>query len=737
MGVVWTSLIGICLGIGAYGAARFGFRQPRGLPRALATILLAWVWLTFGMEVLGGAGVLSRPALMAWAVLAVVIGAACRARGARAEEVVTTPEPWSWDEILTGGIMVWASAVLGAGSLLRALKVVSDGPIYHLYFAARWWRSGRLDAIAVPFGESAATYFPAVGDLWFTALMVAGDGDALAKVGQVPFALVGGLALVAIARRLGAGRSAAVIAAAWVFTSSPMFLFAFAPNVDSIFAAGYLLSAYFFLRHDLGDDGLPALALGALAGGCALGTKAPGVVFVPPLLAWGIVSALRKRAGWSGKLRGMGIVLGLPWVVAGFWFVRNAWWTGNPLYPLHLEAFGRVWLLGWYGPDVMQYSKYYLPVTDWRSFADILAGVLDPRLLPVWLASLAGVWSLSPRSAVDRKLDRYVWLASAGAIANVALYWFLVPYRTQQRFMIHALGLAGIPLARTLDRSVLLRWLGVALLAVHVFSAQSWPFGTIEPPWDLSPLVPNAVAGLLRLPTPADLKGSGLSALLIVGATFGIGLVSFASVWAWSLVAKTRGRTGWVRAIVATLLLAVVAGAPNYPWGAEARRAFFPDFPDFYRGWLALDRASGTTGTRVAYAGTDIPYYLMGAGLRNEVRYVNIDAHPGWLMHDYHREALATGSGPAAWPYPRPGWDRSHPDYAAWLANLHAEGIRLLVVTRADPANGPHNVADSEGFPIERQWADSHPESFEPLYGPREHDPRFRLYHVRAGPDGS
>ena len=121
----------------------------------------------------------------------------------------------------------------------------------------------------------------------------------------------------------------------------------------------------------------------------------------------------------------------------------------------------------------------------------------------------------------------------------------------------------------------------------------------------------------------------------------------------------------------------------------------------------------------------------MGSDLRNDVRYVNIDAHPGWRLHDYHREAIANGSGPATWPYPRPGWDRSHPDYAAWLANLRTAGIRLLVVTRADPANGPHNVADASGFPIERQWADQHPEAFEPLYGPAERDPRFRLYRVR------
>jgi hypothetical protein len=108
---------------------------------------------------------------------------------------------------------------------------------------------------------------------------------------------------------------------------------------------------------------------------------------------------------------------------------------------------------------------------------------------------------------------------------------------------------------------------------------------------------------------------------------------------------------------------------------------------------------------------------------------VNVDDHRDWLLHDYHRAAQDRGE--PTWPNSRPGWDRAHPDFRAWLSSLDAQQIKLLVVTRADPGEGPHNVADAEGFPIERQWADSHPEFFEPLYGPKEHDPLFRIYRLR------
>ncbi len=109
---------------------------------------------------------------------------------------------------------------------------------------------------------------------------------------------------------------------------------------------------------------------------------------------------------------------------------------------------------------------------------------------------------------------------------------------------------------------------------------------------------------------------------------------------------------------------------------------------------------------------------------------MNVDAHPDWLMHDYHRAALDRKE--PTWPNSRPGWDRAHPNFQAWLSNLKAQQIQLLVMTRANSGEGPHNVADSEGFPIERLWADSHPELFEPLYGPKQKDPFFRLYRLRG-----
>ena len=118
---------------------------------------------------------------------------------------------------------------------------------------------------------------------------------------------------------------------------------------------------------------------------------------------------------------------------------------------------------------------------------------------------------------------------------------------------------------------------------------------------------------------------------------------------------------------------------------------------------MQLETRAGPYGSRIAYAGTNLPYFLFGAGLRNDVRYVNVDAHRGWAMHDYHRQAKLRGQ--PTWPNPWPGWDRLHPDYNAWLANLRAEGIDLLVVASMNRPCDSLLDADPEGFPIERRWA--------------------------------
>ena len=120
----------------------------------------------------------------------------------------------------------------------------------------------------------------------------------------------------------------------------------------------------------------------------------------------------------------------------------------------------------------------YLPITEWRALIDILLALADPRLAPFWIAALAEAWAIGGRSSPEQ--DRLTWALAALAVLNVALFWICIPYRTQQRFMLQALGLAAVPLARLLDRWRGLRVAAAALLilprqprSAQIFTADS------------------------------------------------------------------------------------------------------------------------------------------------------------------------------------------------------------------------------------------------------------------------
>ena len=76
-------------------------------------------------------------------------------------------------------------------------------------------------------------------------------------------------------------RSASLVATCWFASSTPLLLYSFEPNVDTIFVAGYMTAAYFFLRASR-TERERRVCLGALAAGQALGTKSVGVVSFRP-----------------------------------------------------------------------------------------------------------------------------------------------------------------------------------------------------------------------------------------------------------------------------------------------------------------------------------------------------------------------------------------------------------------------------------------------------------------------
>jgi hypothetical protein len=541
-----------------------------------------------------------------------------------------------------------------------------------------------------------------------------------------------------LAIRLGASSTAAAISACWLAACQPLLLFSFEANVDTIFVAGYLVSTYFGIKHVLDDRRARTdMILAGIAAGLAWGTKPTATLFIPPLLAVFLISTIRSRQSVRAKLESSASLVGSTLIAGGFWFARSAILFGNPLYPLQLSIIGKWVLPGWYSSAAMIHSQFYIPRSHWLAGVDILNTVLDPRLVPLWALAICGLWQFPKRVSGP---DRWVWMCSILACANVGLYWWFIPYRTQQRFMLHAVGLACIPLARLLTRSIVWRVAATLLLLVNVLTPHSWP---IDPsarsnPWSLSGEVPTAVqADIIGIPlTSGTLREVvadpvRLASMVLV---LSVGLGALVISWLWARALARPGPARVVPAVLASAGLFVGLGLVIHAQTPPVRRAL-PGFRDYIPAWLALRSITPKQppGLRIAYAGTNLPYYLMGDSLQNDVSYVNIDSHRDWILHDYHRTAGDRGE-PSIWATPRPGWDRIRPNFDAWLENLRAARVQILVVARANRDDGLFNLADAESFPIERVWADSHPELFTPIYGVAENDREMKIYRVRDRP---
>jgi hypothetical protein len=538
----------------------------------------------------------------------------------------------------------------------------------------------------------------------------------------------------------------------WFATSQPLLLFSFEANVDTIFVAGYLAACYFASQGILGlTEKAPApdctagqtrgsFLLAGLAAGLAWGTKPTATVFVPPLLAVMLVAifvAGRKQPLATGFKRITALVVATL-ATGGFWWIRSWLWFGNPLYPLQLRALGRVWFSGWYESAAMKQSPFYIPVEIWQAFVDIVVSVFDPRQLPLWMFAILGArcWFRPRRHDVSRPRDALTWACAAVAMLSIALYWFLIPYRTQQRFMLQSVGLAAIPLARLFDRGKAWRVVGLAGIVINLLTPQSWPLdpaGTTNP-WSLAKILPGVPQADIPLPASVEAWSQTLarpaqSAQLAVLLALGGG--ALVCSWLWSRFAARPLRTSGVLAVAASLALMGVMGLGVQLINTSALRDF-PRFRDYQTAWTFLNSITPREGQglTIAYAGTNLPYYLMGPRHQNKILYVNIDENRDWLLHDYHAAAKDRGDSTVLWPTPRPGWDRIHPDYDSWLANLRAAGVQVLVVARANPNDGKFNLAEPMGFPIERVWAETHPEAFQPLYGVAENEREMRIYRV-------
>jgi hypothetical protein len=252
----------------------------------------------------------------------------------------------------------------------------------------------------------------------------------------------------------------------------------------------------------------------------------------------------------------------------------------------------------------------------------------------------------------------------------VLLFWLVVPYQ-ETRFLFPA-------------------W-GAAALAMAAFARPRPANAADVATW--APLALGVVGAVVEQPTGERWAVLGAGAV-----------VATLAAWRW---ATARVVVGALSALLALCWLAPVR-EPAYGLGEALDDAW---------AWVRAN----VRGARVAYTGNNLPFPLAGEGLANDVRYVNVSGAPGDLLHDFARRAPGASMGPEPAPY------RDGGRYETWLTNLRSTRRDVLFVAALFPSVREAVAADDDGFPVERAWADAHPEVFALRYA----SAAARVYGVR------
>ena len=652
-------------------AARASVRlAAAGIAAVWMLVAMFWALAPFGLfRAPVAAALWALAGLAAWragdrgdrdGVLARLRADAAAVRGAFAALGVDRWERW----------LLAAVGVLFALYLLRGLvapPLAWDSLTYHLVHAGRYVQTGGLGREAAPDAWGYYEYFPAAGEVLWAWAMLGPRSDVLLAPAGVAVALLGGLGVYAAARELEAPARTAALAA-FAFLASPVVsMFLTSAYVDVLVAGVFALGCVFLfraLRVPRGAD----VALAMAAFGVGAGAK-PSML---PLA--GLAVAVLGMAVLARRPRmALGI---LPGLVGACHYARAWIETGNPLYPMSLEIFGRRfegnpqldWVLG---PERFASDASR---SAWELFSGMFVGngVSSSNHLnlgPGGLLLLAG----AATGALVLALRRGAW----------AVLLFLLGTAAINVALLMAPGAAAL---RHVWWWASGRHLGPALVAVVLLAAG-------VPGRAGRALLGLSIAGSLAVALPWGFGPLGwwqaLAGGVAVGMAAGLAILI-------RRIPRLQTAEPWMAAAVGLTVLAaglheLRARARHETYEAALQLETYdvhglPGLGAAHALWRRLDDGRPRTVATTAGFGRNghnwLRYPLMGSSLQNRLIYVPV-TRDGSVV-DY-----------------RDGAADAFADRAAWLARLDALAVDAVVVMA--PVTCPEHawiVADRERFEV-------------------------------------
>lgn len=449
--------------------------------------VLAVAQITMTLIVLGLLSQLNRPSVLllnlALGVLQIILGRTALLRAFRGIA----------GSLIAGTRFIFHSPLMmiSLGMLLLAMLMMLwlgvvlpptdwDGLAQNLPMAAFHLQEGNIWPIETPYRGIQA--YPQGGALLLAYVMLLAGNDLLADLVQFPFWLLGTCAIFALARELGAGRSASFLGAL-LFAAAPVtMLQARAAYFDLEVAALSLALLALALDRKL-DAVWRSLIVGA-GMGLLIGLKYAGVIHALIILTILVgVMVSDKVAGKRVLLLSGGALLACV-AIGGWWYFFNFAYHQNSFWPMQVQLGGRVLLPGVWTTDefyqgalpasLAEMSGLYRLITIWQEpashyTADMRLGGLGP----LWF-----VFGVPGLVVFAVQTIRRPSVRGWSVLFYIVATFLLTPANWHTRYVLASVGAGGACVAVMLDafdgigrRALVVTIVGLASLTLLIVPA--------------------------------------------------------------------------------------------------------------------------------------------------------------------------------------------------------------------------------------------------------------------------
>ncbi len=539
-----------------------------------------------------------------------------------------------------------------------------DVMTYHLYIPARWLQQQQIIHVPTFFGDEAAAFAPGNAIAVYAWALALFNGDMLINLLAMPFFIMLALLVFLLVRRFNREALPAYIFAAVVIAAPCLFFKALSGYTD-ILAQGLLTAGVWWLLEyaRARRNTRAALIYSALCLGLALGTKTVMLPLTAPVIA-ALAGLCIYRRQWKNLLIAAGIVI----IAGGWWYCRNWYLYGNPLFPAHIKIFGVTLFAGMY--DLSSFAAG--SSGSWRGIISGFTadyGIIPALLLPLgWLGWILRIW----QSSVERKAA--VFMLSLSLLWTL-IFCLVIPYNDQYRFLIGAwiIALPGAAMLFNAIQPVRLKIITAAALLLM--------------------LLLSSGGGLVKLTEDIPLPALLPVAAALAAAAVMLWLAILKKSPAWRLSGIIILMSGLIWAEIESGKLRIVT------MGKSNIGAYQPLFAPF--------NSPQAAPQVIAYSGVNIPGIFLGGNFQNQVIYCNLSGANTDNSYDYW-----VRNGKMRFSFNATKFYQLNPSLPEWLKNIYDSKAEILVTMRLHPLEYNYHYHTEDGLPVESAWAEKLPNVF-------------------------